>query len=141
MTMDRFLGAAVAMFGLVLLFYLIPGNVMMFPGQPLDPSLFPRISAWMLILLGTALVLSPQRAAVTPPPWRMTLTGLAIVAAIVAAAAGFSRFGFLPSTIALMAVVVPASNESRPLPLLAIALGLPVAIWALFEFVLLRTLP
>ncbi len=51
------------------------------------------------------------------------------------------RVGYLVAAIGLMAAICAVTGERRPLWTAGVVLGLPVAIWLLFEQVLGRPLP
>lgn len=140
MTLDRIFGATTALFGLSLLFYLIPQNVDVRAGQPLDPSLFPRIAAWIFIILGALLTASPSPEGKLPS-FKGAIVAFGVLACIAAAVISFKWFGFLPSSIGLMGVIALVVGEHRPMWLIVIIIGIPVSIWALFELLLQRSLP
>ncbi|MDF0601381.1 tripartite tricarboxylate transporter TctB family protein [Psychromarinibacter sp. C21-152] len=140
MTVDRLLGALVAGFGVVLLFVLIPAHVQARPGEPVDPSLFPRIAAWMLMLLGGLQMVFPGGGTTVPPPRDIGRLALA-VAMLVAAALVLRVIGFIPTAILLMGTTVLLIHERRPLWAVLSVLAVPVLVWALFELVLQRPLP
>lgn len=140
MTLDRVIGAGVAALGGVLLYVLIPAHVAMRPGDAVDPSLFPRIAGWMLVVLGLLQIAFPARGASLPPARDFGRLALAI-GLLIAAALALRYLGFIPTAVALMAATVVFVHEGRLL-WVAITIGaVPVFVWALFELVLERPLP
>jgi hypothetical protein len=140
MTTDRILGGIAVLCGGLLLLWGIPANVtataMLFP----NPALFPKIAAWLFIGLGLA-----QMAFVRTPAPEVGTRQLLLFAA---AAGGtflamilIDRVGYLVSAIGLMAAICAITGERRPFWTAGVVLGLPVAVWLLFEQVLNRPLP
>lgn len=137
---DRVLGGMLAVFGGILLFVLIPNHVSGRPGEPVDPSLFPRIAGWMLLSLGVLQMVFAGGA--TWLPQRRDLGRLAVVIGLLVAAAVLLPIaGFIPTAICLMAATILLVHERRPLWASISILGLPLMVWALFEVVLQRPLP
>lgn len=139
MLIERMIGGAAIAFGGFLLLYLIPAHVTSVAG-PIDPSLFPRIAAWLFILLG---VLQLLVRSTSLPTWnwyefgRLGVLSAAVLIAIIA----MPSIGFLPASIALMAAVCALMFERRPGWLLASVVALPVGTWFVFEVVMQRPLP
>lgn len=140
MTVNRLLGAIVIAFGATLLLWLIPANVSAAPGSVMDPALFPRLAAWLLIGLGALQVLVPPGEPQVPPPWEVLRLG-AVALLTLAAVLLMPRLGYILTSVALMAVLAGLVHERRIHWLAVIIAGLPVAIWLLFEIVLQRPLP
>ncbi|MGV0816771.1 tripartite tricarboxylate transporter TctB family protein [Martelella sp. AMO21009] len=139
MQFERLIGGAAVIFGGFLLFYLIPDQVTASAG-PIDPSLFPRIAAWLFILLGAVqLVMKPREAAGFDGYEFLRLAGLTI--AVLAAALAMPRIGFLPSAVALMAVICAFMFERRYAWLAATIAAVPVGTWFVFVIVMGRPLP
>lgn len=137
---DRVLGGVVVAAGVFLLLYLIPHQVTAMPDELRDPSLFPRIAAWLLVGLGGLQILVPGPK--TKLPTRRELLRLAgLLALLVAASLLLPVFGFVPTAIGLMACLALLMYERRPLWLAITILGVPPAVWALFEIVFKRPLP
>ncbi|MDF0600451.1 tripartite tricarboxylate transporter TctB family protein [Psychromarinibacter sp. C21-152] len=140
MTVNRLLGAIVVAFGATLLLWLIPANVSAAPGSVMDPALFPRLAAWLLIGLGTLQLIVPSEAPQVPPLWEvLRLAGVA--ALTLAAVLLMPETGYILTSVVLMAALAVLVHERRIHWLAVIVAGLPVAIWLLFEIVLQRPLP
>ncbi len=140
MRTDRYLGIGVFAFGLILMLVLIPNNVTIRTGAALDPSLFPRISGWMFLVLGALLFAFPGDGKMAIPLANIVRMGTA-VAAMALTALAMQYIGFFFAAIALMTVVVILVAEKRPL-WVAVAIGfIPAFVWTLFEIVLERPLP
>lgn len=140
MTTDRVLGGIVVLFGGLLLAWWIPANVTatgtLFP----NPALFPKIAAWLFIILGFAqmVFVRTETPATTGP---QLLLFAAAAAATLAAMLLIDRTGYLVAAIGLMAATCAITGERRPLWTAGVVVALPVAIWLLFEQVLGRPLP
>lgn len=139
-TTDRVLGGMLAAFGGILLLIIIPDQIAGRPGEPTDPSLFPRIAGWMLVVLG-ALQVVFSGTATSLPDRRDFLRFSAAVALLIGAAIVLPFVGFLPTAVGLMLATVLLVHERRLLWAGISVLGVPLIVWALFELVLQRPLP
>lgn len=138
--LDRVLGGVVLAFGASLLLFLIPVFTTPQPGSPTDPSLFPRIAGWMFVLLGGLQIVFPgqQRLTVT----LRELGRLVLVTALMVLATVLMPIvGYLPASIALMAVVMLMIYERRPLWIVLSVAFVPVTVWIVFEYGLKQPLP
>ncbi|WP_121062408.1 tripartite tricarboxylate transporter TctB family protein [Chachezhania antarctica] len=140
MALDRIIGGMAIAFGAFLLLYGIPANVRMVSGMMPYPALFPQIGAWMFIVLG-AIQLGLGRDSFEFPGIRQFGVFLGVVGLTLLAVLGLERFGYLTVMIPLLAALALVSGERRWPWIAGIALGLPLCVWALFEFVLQRGLP
>lgn len=139
MSSDRVLGLVVAGFGGVLLVWLVPNFVTSQPGDPLDPSLFPRAAGWLITLLGLLLfILADNNGSV--PPRREVLVFGSFVAALLMAAFWLPKVGFLPVACSLMVASLLLLRERRPLWALLTLFAVPAFVWCLFEVLLRRSL-
>ncbi|WP_161633005.1 tripartite tricarboxylate transporter TctB family protein [Martelella sp. AD-3] len=138
MYFERLIGGASIVFGGFLLFFLIPLQVTSQPG-PIDPSLFPKIAAWLFILLG--LVQLFARAQPVNFGWYEFARLAALAALVLAAAFVMPLAGFLPSAIALMAAVCAFMFERRYAWLAVTIVLVPAATWFVFVIVMGRPLP
>lgn len=140
MTTDRVLGGIAVLFGGLLLAWWIPANVtatgMLFP----NPALFPKIAAWLFIILGFAQMVFVRTETPATTLRQLLLFGAA-ASATLAAMLLIDRTGYLVAAIGLMAATCAITGERRPLWTAGVVLGLPFAVWLLFEQVLGRPLP
>lgn len=139
MSTERMIGGAAIAFGGFLLLYLIPAQVTSSAG-PIDPSLFPRIAAWLFILLGVLQIF--VRSASTPAwSWyefgRLVGISIAVLIAILA----MPKVGFLPASITLMAAICAFMFERRTGWLLTTVVLAPAGTWFIFDVVMQRPLP
>lgn len=137
---DQFSGVAVALCGGFLLTFLIPNYVTAIPGDLRDPSLFPRLAAWMLVGLGFLQILFPGRASRLPTKGEI-LRGALVVCALILSTFAMPRFGFIPVMIALMTFTTLLMMERRILWLVVVILGVPIGAWLLFDVLFGRPMP
>ncbi|WP_269584073.1 tripartite tricarboxylate transporter TctB family protein [Roseibium sp. Sym1] len=137
---DRILGGAVAGFGVFLLLYLIPNYVTSMPGELRDPSLFPRIAAWMILVLGAIQVFLPGPNGRLPSLGEVGRAALVVVALTLVTLA-LPRIGIIAGGIVLMAFSAALMFEKRLLWLAVTVLFVPVCVWGLFEVLFGRPLP
>ncbi|MFK8080234.1 MAG: tripartite tricarboxylate transporter TctB family protein [Granulosicoccus sp.] len=136
---DRLLGVVVFAFGCSLLIWIVPNYVTSLPGDPLDPSLFPKIAGWLITTLGLLQILFAKRDSPVPAAGEV-LGFAAFVIALVVAATLLPRFGFLPVAIGLMMASLVLLRERRPLWALLTLFAVPAFVWFLFEILLQRSL-
>lgn len=138
-TADRLQGIVVFGFGCALLWWLVPNHVTAVPGDPLDPSLFPRIAGWLILALGLFQIATAKPGAAVPP--LAEVFGFAcFIASLVVAALLLPRFGFLPVAGGLMVVSIVLLRERRPLWAALTLVGVPLFVWVLFAVLLSRPL-
>ncbi len=136
---DRIQGIVVLGFGCALLLWFVPNHVTSIPGDPLDPSLFPRIAGWIIAALGLAQIVFAQRD--MPVPAASEVFGFACFAgALVVAALLLPKVGFLPVACGLMVASLVLLRERRPLWAALTLLGVPFFVWFLFAVLLSRSL-
>ncbi|MEQ8366128.1 MAG: tripartite tricarboxylate transporter TctB family protein [Roseicyclus sp.] len=136
---DRIQGIVVLAFGITLLVWLVPNYVTAVPGDPLDPSLFPRAAGWIIAALGLAqIVLARPGASV--PAGREILGFVCFIGALVVAALLLPMLGFLPVACGLMMASLVLLRERRPLWAATTLIGVPVFVWVLFTVLLSRPL-
>lgn len=140
MTLDRLIGGIAILFGGYLLLYGIPANVRMVEGMMPYPAMFPQIGAWMFLVLG-AIQLIVAHEKLDLPTARQFLIFLGVVGLTLIAVLMVENFGYLVVMIPLLAVLTLIAKERRPLWIVSMAVGLPLGVWLLFEFVLQRSLP
>jgi len=137
---DVILGGAVTIGGVALLLWVIPNQVAMRPGEFRDPALFPTVCAWLLIGLGLAHFVSRDRAFSWPP--LRDLGRLIIILGAMLVAVWAQRYvGYILSSVAMVALLVTMMGERRIHWLVLSILGLPIGVWALFEFIFQHQLP
>lgn len=136
---ERLLGVGVALAGALILLVLIPAEVSDIPG-PVNPSLFPKAAAWVILALGIVQVFATVRTS-EPASWRELARLAALAVLTVGAILAMPRVGFLPTAIALMAAVAAMMFERRIGWLLATVAAVPVVTFVLFDVVLERPLP
>lgn len=114
------------------------------------PAFFPSMLAGMLVLASAILMvgaaLEPAAAAEARAPLRWSFEDGRVRAAVtVAAVAGFTLvlgpLGFIPTSVLFLAGMMAMLGMRRPLPLLAVSVGVTAAIWLIFEKLLVLSLP
>lgn len=136
---DRIQGIVVFGFGLMLLLWLVPSYVTAMPGNPLDPSLFPRAAAWIITGLGLAQIVL-ARPGGSAPDGREVFGFVCFIGALVVAALMLPMVGFIPVACGLMMASLVLLRERRPLWAATTLIGVPVFVWFLFTILLSRSL-
>lgn len=136
---DRLQGLIVLGFGCALLLWLVPAHVTSVPGDPLDPSLFPKIAGWIIATLGLLLIVF-ARSDSAVPAWQEVVGILCFIFALVAAAILLPVLGFLPVACGLMVVSLLLLRERRPFWAGLTLVGVPLFVWFLFVVLLERPL-
>ena len=136
---DRIQGLVVLGFGITLLVWLVPNYVTSVPGDPLDPSMFPRAGAWIFSGLGLAQIVL-ARPGGSVPAAREVFGFVCFIVALVVAALMLPLFGFLPVACGLMMASLVLLRERRPLWAATTLIGVPLFVWTLFTTVLSRSL-
>lgn len=136
---DRIQGIVVLGFGIALLLWLVPGYVTAVPGDPLDPSMFPKAAAWILSGLGLAQIVL-ARPGGSVPSAREVFGVACFIVALVVAALLLPLLGFLPVACGLMIASLVLLRERRPLWAATTLIGVPIFVWVLFTIVLSRSL-
>jgi magnesium-transporting ATPase (P-type) len=141
MIQERIIGGCVVAFGALLLLFIIPAQVTSMPGMPTDPGLFPKMAAWIFILLGLAQIAFAVPGKDDGIGWaelgRLTL----ILTILTVTGFAMERFGHIPAMTGLMIASVLLMHETRWYWIATTVLILPVGCWSLFEIVLERPLP
>jgi hypothetical protein len=109
-------------------------------GGAFSPMFFPRIILWMWVALAV-LDLSAEviRRKETERPQILRVVIIAV--ATVAFLWSMTRLGFFLSAVPFTALVLITLNTRAPLPLLAVSVGVPMALVGLFNHVLTLPLP
>lgn len=136
---DRIQGIVVLGFGITLLTWLVPTYVTAVPGDPLDPSMFPRAAGWLLSGLGLAQIVL-ARPGGSVPAAREVFGFVCFIVALAGAALLLPLFGFLPVACGLMIASLVLLRERRPLWAAMTLIGVPFFVWFLFTVVLSRSL-
>lgn len=137
---ERIIGGAAILFGGVLITILIPEYVVSTAG-PVNPSLFPKIAAWLFIILGIAQVVMVRTVTTEIKGWYELIRSLVLAALVLTSLLLMQIIGYLPSATLLVASVCALMTERRP-GWLALSIGVvPVGVWFIFEVVLGRPLP
>lgn len=139
MTQNRLSGVFVAVFGLLLLFWIIPRHTESIHFGWLRPTTLPNITAIVMVITGLIHVLFPEGTAQfdVQPAMRagiffaISLAGLFIM----------HHLGFLITAPLLVVVLMLMVGERRPIWLFAGAVMLPLGIWSSVELLLKRPLP
>lgn len=136
---DRIQGIVVLGFGILLLFWLIPNYVISMPGDPLDPSMFPRAAGWILATLGLVQIVVARPD--TAVPRKAEVFGFAcFTAALVIAALLLTTLGFFPVACGLMVASLVLLRERRPAWAAVTLIGVPFFVWFLFTVLLSRSI-
>ena len=139
MTLNRLSGIVVAVFGLVLLFWVIPRHTEAVSYGWLRPATLPNLTAVIVTLSGVVHALFPAGTAEfdVQPAIRaglffvISLAGLFIM----------RHLGFLIAAPLLAMVLMLMVGERRPLWLAAGVVMIPLGIWSSIELLLKRPLP
>ena len=139
MTLNRLSGAVVVVFGLILLFWIIPRHTEAADYGWLRPATLPNVIAVIIIIAGIIHVLFPEGTVEfdLQPALRaglffvISLAGLFIM----------RHLGFLIAAPALITVLMLMVRKRRPLWLIAGVVMIPLGIWSSIELLLKRPLP
>lgn len=110
-------------------------------GMATDPAFYPRVLLTVWLAIGAVLVvrgiLRAGEAGESLRWGRLT----AIVGATAAYTWATASVGFVLASVGFCLLVAPMLGYRRPVPLLAVGIGLPVLIWAIFTYALQISLP
>ncbi|WP_439155126.1 tripartite tricarboxylate transporter TctB family protein [Yoonia sp.] len=109
-------------------------------GGAFSPMFFPRIILWLWVLLATLDLVSEfiKRTDTKRPE---VLRVVIIAVSTVVFLWSMTRFGFFLSAVPFTALVLITLNARRPLPLMAVSVGVPMALVVLFNHLLTLPLP
>ena len=119
--------------------WLIPNYVTAVPGDPLDPSLFPRAAGWLISGLGLAQIVL-ARPGGSVPAGKEVLGFVCFILALAVAALLLPLLGFLPVACGLMIASLVLLRERRPLWAATTLIAVPFFVWFLFTVALSRSL-
>jgi putative tricarboxylic transport membrane protein len=139
MTPNRLSGVVVVVFGLILLFWIIPRHT-----EPVDfgwlrPTTLPNITAVVMVIAGIIHALFP--AGTSEFDARSAARAGLFFVISVAGLFLMRHAGFLLSAPLLVLVLMLMIGERRPLWLLAGVVMVPLGIWSAIELLLRRPLP
>lgn len=138
-TADRLTGAFFLLFGLAMVFLVIPNYVEDAQGGNLSPKTMPNVVAWVIAVCGGLLVIRPTTH--TAPDMRFFARAAAYVAVLGAAIYAMSWFGFVYVAPVLALVIMLMIGERRPFWLGFGVVLMPAVIWFLVTQLLERGLP
>jgi len=109
-------------------------------GGAFSPMFFPRIILWLWVFLASIDLVSElvKRTDTKKPE---ILRVVIIATSTVLFLWSMTRLGFFLSAVPFTALVLVTLNARRPLPLMAVSVGVPMALVALFNHVLTLPLP
>lgn len=141
MIQERVIGGGAIAFGVLLLWIIIPAQVTSMPGLPTDPSLFPKLAAWLFITLGLAQLVFATES--EDPGMTGLELGRLVLIMVILVATGYAmeHLGHIPAMTGLMIASVLLTFETRWYWIATTVFLLPVGCWSLFEIVLERPLP
>ena len=139
MTLNRISGIVVALFGIILLFWLIPRHTEAVDFGWLKPATLPNVTAVVVILASLVHVIFPTGKAELDV--RLAIrAGLFLVISL-AGLYLMHHVGFLIAAPLLVMILMLLIGERRPLWLSAGIVLVPLGIWISIELVLKRPLP
>ena len=138
MTLNRISGVVVAVFGIILLFWIIPRHTETVDYGWLRPATLPNVTAIIVILASIIHVIFPAGKAEFDGPLAMR-AGLFLVISL-AGLFLMHHVGFLIAAPLLIAVLMLSIGERRPLWLAAGVVLVPLGIWSAIELLLKRSL-
>lgn len=139
MSLDRISGALVAVFGLALLVFIVPGQVEEVSYGWVRPETVPNAVAVALVLLGLWKVFTPGAGNDFSP--RRALRAFFYLGYAALAVWAMGRFGFAAVAPVMMLALMLLIGERRPLWLAIGTIAVPGLIWGAVAVLLDRTLP
>ncbi|MFK8033911.1 MAG: tripartite tricarboxylate transporter TctB family protein [Hyphomicrobiales bacterium] len=136
---DRFTGAFFLLFGLAMVFLVIPNYIEVPQGGSLSPKTLPNIIAWLIAACGGLLILKPTNHKAPPPRFFVMVSAYVVVLA--ASIYAMSLFGFIYVAPVLALIIMLMIGERRPLWLAAGVVLMPATIWYIVTQLLERGLP
>lgn len=137
-TKDLVGGGALTLTGLYM-FYAATGYRIGTP-QQMGPGYFPMIVSGLLIVLGVliASLALTRSGTIDKPEWRPLI---AISASVLVFALSVRTIGLVPAVFAATVAAAMGHRGLRPVPTLALGIGLAVGTWILFVKLLGLTMP
>ena len=139
MTLNRLSGVVVAVFGIILLFWIIPRHTEAVDYGWLRPATLPKITATIAAISGIIHILFPLGKA----NFDAQLAVRAGLFFVISLAGLFLMYhvGFIIAAPLLVMVLMLTIGERRPLWLFAGIVLIPLAMWSSVELLLNRPLP
>ena len=139
MTLNRLSGVVVAVFGIILLFWIIPRHTETVDYGWLRPATLPVITAVIVIITSLVHLIFPTGKAEFDVPLALR-AGLFFVISLIGLYV-MHLAGFLVAAPLLVMVLMVLIGERRPLWLVAGIVVLPLAMWSSIVLLLGRPLP
>ena len=139
MTSNRISGLVVAVFGVILLFWIIPRHTETVANAWLRPATLPIITAVIVIIASIVHLIFPAGKAEFDLPLALR-AGLFLVISLMGLFL-MHLVGFLIAAPLLVMVLMLLVGERRPLWLIAGVVLIPLAMWSSIEMLLNQTLP
>lgn len=139
MTSNRISGLVVAVFGVILLFWIIPRHTETVANAWLRPATLPIITAVIVIIASIVHLIFPAGKAEFDLPLALR-AGLFLVISLMGLFL-MHLVGFLIAAPLLVLVLMLLVGERRPLWLIAGVVLIPLAMWSSIEMLLNQTLP
>ena len=139
MTLNRLSGVVVAVFGIILLFWIIPRHTETVDYAWLRPATLPVITAVIVIITSLVHLIFPTGKAEFDVPLALR-AGLFFVISLIGLYV-MHLAGFLVAAPLLVMVLMVLIGERRPLWLVAGIVVLPLAMWSSIVLLLGRPLP
>ena len=139
MTLNRISGVVIAVFGIILLFWIIPRHTEIVDYGWLRPATLPKITAIIVIISSIIHILFPTGKAKLDVQLAVR-AGLFFVISL-AGLFLMHHVGFLIAAPLLVMVLMLSVGERRPLWLFAGIVLIPLAMWSSIELLLKRSLP
>lgn len=136
---DRWSGLFFMLFGLAMLYVVIPGYIEDGDAGTLAPATMPSIVSWIIVVCGACLILKPSKHELHDAH-QFARAGLYSIVLIVSVYA-ISKFGFIVIAPVMAFTVMLLIGERRPLWLVLGAVIMPGVIWFLVTQLLDRVLP
>jgi putative tricarboxylic transport membrane protein len=139
MTLNRLSGLFVAMFGLVVYFWVIPGHTEVDESGWLKPATLPNICMIIIIMAGIVHFVFPKGKAEFDLIFSRRV-GLFFVLGILGLIL-MHLIGFILAAPVIVLVIMILVGERRPLWLVSGIILLPATLWFCIDFLLNRPLP
>lgn len=139
MTSDKIAGFCTILLGAILLFWITPAATETVDYGWMRPNTLPNILAWILIIAGVGLALSPSE--LSAPSFMLIGKAASYFLVIVLGLIAIFHFGYLVIAPLLALAVMFLLGERRLFWLLIGAALVPTAIWLFVEVLLSRPLP
>ena len=141
-------GVLLVLFGLVMIFFVVPIEIDSTGDYGLDPKFFPVMLLWLVIVMALLLVGSRLPVPADPPDAEVPLDAqnwMFIVGASLYLLAGFvaiTALGFIPATIVMIAVLMYIMGVRRQwIRLISVSVAAPVLIYEALQRLFTVQLP